>query len=337
MSGECRVAVLDTQNSRSTPWICSNAKTNPRKFPPSSSTTTSATVPTAATSRALLPVRRANFTAKTTNISPNSFPLPRLWTLSAVGTRADCCDGSDEKPGRCENTCKDKSKESSQGLVAKAKEYQAVRTIQGLKIRLKAALEATTEVDKLKTSLSEAKAEKEKILKTKEMAAVLKVDFQQRSADSESAKRAEALSSQYDSKVAALDSEITKLEQTLGKDYGPFNEFFSLREDCFSAKSNQFEYKICPFSKAEQLESGRSTNLGQWKGFQNTYKEMVFDEGLRCYKGPARSMTLTLECGERSEVVQVEEPEMCVYRGKFRTPLVCTAERFEELLKSAQF
>jgi len=26
-----------------------------------------------------------------------------------------------------------------------------------------------------------------------------------------------------------------------------------------------------------------------------------------------------------------------VYRAKFRTPLVCTAERFEELLKSAQF
>lgn len=221
--------------------------------------------------------------------------------------------------------------------MAKAKEYQAVSATQGLKIRLKVALEATTEVDKLKASLIEAKAEKEKIQKTKEMAAVLKTDFQQRSADSETAKRAEALSAQYDSKVAALDSEIAKLEETLGRDYGPFNEFFSLREDCLSAKSNQYEYKICPFAKAEQLESGRSTNLGQWKGFQNSYKEMVFDEGLRCFKGPARSITLVLECGERNEVVGVEEPEMCVYRAKFRTPLVCTAERFEELLKSAQF
>ena len=198
-------------------------------------------------------------------------------------------------------------------------------------------LEATTEVDTLKASLDTAKAERDTIIKTKEMAAVLKTDFQQRNADSESAKRAEALSTQYDSKVATLDAEIARIEGILDKDYGPFNEFYTLRDQCLSVKANQYEYKICPFSKAEQLESGRSTNLGQWKGFKNAYKEMVFDEGLRCYKGPARSMTLALECGERNEMVEVEEPEMCVYRAKLRTPLVCTAERFEELLKSAQF
>jgi protein kinase C substrate 80K-H len=209
--------------------------------------------------------------------------------------------------------------------------------LQGLKIRLKLALEATTEIDKLKSSLEEAKAEREKIIKTKEMAAVLKTDFQQRNAESETAKRAETLSAQYDSKIATLDAEIAKLENTLGKDYGPFHEFYTVRDECFSVKANQYEYKMCPFSKAEQLESGRSTSLGQWKGFRDGYKEMVFDEGLRCYKGPARSMTLVLECGERNEVVDVEEPEMCVYRAKLRTPLVCTPERFEELLKSAQF
>lgn len=48
-----------------------------------------------------------------------------------VCNSVDCCDGSDEKPGRCENTCKHKSKESTQGLVAKAKEYQAVSAIAG--------------------------------------------------------------------------------------------------------------------------------------------------------------------------------------------------------------
>lgn len=169
------------------------------------------------------------------------------------------------------------------------------------------------------------------------MANILKSDFQQRNPDSETTQRAETLSNQFDAKMTSLDSEISRLEDILSLDYGPFGEFYNLRDQCYSVRHNQYEYKVCFFSRAEQLEGGRSTSLGNWKGFRENYKEAAFEEGLRCYKGPARSLTLKLECAERNEIVDIEEPEMCVYKATMKTPAACTAERFEELLKSAQF
>ena len=37
-------------------------------------------------------------------------------------------------------------------------------------------------------------------------------------------------------------------------------------------------------------------------------------------------MLLHLECGERDEILSVDEPSTCVYEMAVRSPLACTAE-----------
>ena len=38
---------------------------------------------------------------------------------------------------------------------------------------------------------------------------------------------------------------------------------------------------------------------------------MRFTGGAMCWNGPARSLTLTLECGAEDAVFDVQEPEKC--------------------------
>jgi protein kinase C substrate 80K-H len=57
--------------------------------------------------------------------------------------------------------------------------------------------------------------------------------------------------------------------------------------------------------------------------FENGFKAMVFEHGLRCWNGPERSARVELECGVENEVVKVMEPSKCEYIIKMRTPAVC--------------
>ncbi len=77
---------------------------------------------------------------------------------------------------------------------------------------------------------------------------------------------------------------------------------------------------------------------------------MVFDDGERCWNGPARKCTVSLECGLENAILDVVEPNRCEYTMKcallissssyflskqlvnrFKTPLACRTPPVEAL------
>ena len=52
--------------------------------------------------------------------------------------------------------------------------------------------------------------------------------------------------------------------------------------------------------------------------------------GLACWNGPARSLHVTLACGEANMLSAVTEPNRCEYVARFETPAACSAAALEE-------
>lgn len=140
---------------------------------------------------------------------------------------------------------------------------------------------------------------------------------------------AEALRTKYrEATDAASDvqRQITDLEKKVSSDYGPNGRFEPLSRECYtSALGGEWNYEICPFKNAAQKgQSGGSTGIGNWEGFADDYKTLKFTNGQVCWNGPARSLTVSLECGGENRVLSVDEPEVCKYTMRFETPAACT-------------
>jgi len=164
---------------------------------------------------------------------------------------------------------------------------------------------------------------------------------------SEAADQARRVFDDADSKKREVENQIQKTEDWLKQDYGPEAEFLKLRDQCFSLNIRQYTYEVCPYSKAEQKESGHGTSLGSWKGFQDTsentdifpkldpsqffFKVMKFTDGQSCWQGPMRSLTVALKCGPSISLSQVEEPNKCVYSATLTLPSVCIEEHAKAL------
>ena len=101
------------------------------------------------------------------------------------------------------------------------------------------------------------------------------------------------------------------------------------------ASSARRRYKVCPFGAATQ----DSTSLGSFSGWRAAadagaaaaaadanHTVMLFTGGQHCWNGPARSMTVTVECGEAEALHSVDEPEKCSYASKLSTPAACDAK-----------
>ena len=114
------------------------------------------------------------------------------------------------------------------------------------------------------------------------------------------------------------------LSKLLSSDTGPQGVFASLVGKCFSAQVEHYTYRVCPFDTATQ-EPG-STSLGTWAGFVegSDYTAATFTGGMACWNGPPRSLRLEMRCGPESQLVGVDEPDRCEYRGDFVTPAACT-------------
>ena len=50
-----------------------------------------------------------------------------------------------------------------------------------------------------------------------------------------------------------------------------------------------------------------------------------------CWNGPARSLTLTFECGSTDALSNVDEPEKCAYTARMTTPAACEPRHAEML------
>jgi protein kinase C substrate 80K-H len=128
-------------------------------------------------------------------------------------------------------------------------------------------------------------------------------------------------------KMAQLKDSVDKMKNAVrekeglldGVDYGPEGVWFAVRDACYKTQMHGYTWELCPLKQMKQ----DATSLGKFKQWDNNYSTMVFEGGQRCWNGPERSAEIQLECGATSELVSMEEPSKCVYKGRFLTPLLC--------------
>jgi protein kinase C substrate 80K-H len=49
-------------------------------------------------------------------------------------------------------------------------------------------------------------------------------------------------------------------------------------------------------------------------------------QGDGCWQGPSRHLMVNMSCGERTEVLAVEEPSRCSYAATLTSPALCTPD-----------
>lgn len=126
-----------------------------------------------------------------------------------------------------------------------------------------------------------------------------------------------------------VETEIRELKKYLDMNYGANNEFSPLYNQCYEYTDREYTYKMCAFSKVTQRpkSGGRETNLGNWGKWDgptdNLHSVMLYENGEKCWNGPARSATVTLLCGLEDQLLSASEPNRCEYAMEFSTPAVC--------------
>jgi protein kinase C substrate 80K-H len=136
------------------------------------------------------------------------------------------------------------------------------------------------------------------------------------------------------------ERKVAGLEARLATDYGADKALRALHGKCVKQAFTQYEFELCGFEHVQQYEHGsviaRLGSWGSWKGGGGAGGgEMVFDGGDQCWNGPKRSTTVRMECGERDEIVSVDEPNRCMYAMVFKTPAACHARQADAILAEA--
>ena len=102
------------------------------------------------------------------------------------------------------------------------------------------------------------------------------------------------------------------------------DNIWSLLPECIVKQIGKYEYSFCPFQNITQREISKKRNsviLGYFD--KHDRKTMKFANGQGCWKGPARSVTVDLQCAAVEEIADVDEPEQCTYRMLVKTCAVC--------------
>ncbi|KAL0591895.1 hypothetical protein ABG067_000545 [Albugo candida] len=132
-----------------------------------------------------------------------------------------------------------------------------------------------------------------------------------------------------------LEERIYILEQSLNANYGPQSVLYSLRDYCIEASPSHYNYKICLFGQAYQ----NSVSLGVMDSVNvedDTLMQLSFTNGEHCWNGPQRSIVVTLECNPTMELLEVEEPSVCVYKAKLKSSIACDAYHLQRLKRHFQ-
>ncbi|XP_065834338.1 glucosidase 2 subunit beta-like [Oscarella lobularis] len=139
-----------------------------------------------------------------------------------------------------------------------------------------------------------------------------------------------------DQEKSEKERELRDVENELSVDLGPDEEFFPLQGHCYEYTEREYTYKLCPFDKVSQRSKhgGSETSLGswgKWNGESNKYDGMLYDNGEKCWNGPARSASISIKCGITNELVSSSEPNRCEYAMVFHTPAACRHLEHDEL------
>ncbi|CAG8493696.1 4370_t:CDS:10 [Ambispora leptoticha] len=130
-----------------------------------------------------------------------------------------------------------------------------------------------------------------------------------------------------------IENHINDINGKLARDYGRNDEFAKLDGECFEHGTGEYTYSFCLFGRATQrsnkdYSSTDLGNYGRWIGAESQddpayYTKQIYEHGVKCWNGPARSLKVTFECASENKIVAVSEPGKCEYVMKMKTPAVC--------------
>ena len=129
--------------------------------------------------------------------------------------------------------------------------------------------------------------------------------------------------------------------------YGPLNEFYMMKDQCYKKNVNKYVYTICPYGTSKQdsislgsdfsivneanekiQDLGWDVHVAEQNKMKNGDIYFYWKNGRNCWNGPNRSLKLKLVCHDSVELLQLIEPSMCVYVGELGTPAVCPIMNF---------
>lgn len=119
--------------------------------------------------------------------------------------------------------------------------------------------------------------------------------------------------------------------------FGPDGVYRALRGKCIRRKKSQYEFELCVLERAAQFEGRRRiASLGNFVRWDDTDGSMVYEGGDSCWNGPQRSVRVSVTCGAGApEIVDVDEPSVCVYAMTLRTPAACVPSEANRLRRKA--
>ena len=129
-------------------------------------------------------------------------------------------------------------------------------------------------------------------------------------------------------KIRSVEINNKNIEPVITFDFGPDGYLYSLNDQCFTSVESSYTYEVCVF---KQVKQNGKTLLGRYKNYNidrdNKRVVIAYDQGDRCLstaQKQARKFELVLECsGDKNDLVDIEELEICSYRGVLRTSLGC--------------
>ena len=134
--------------------------------------------------------------------------------------------------------------------------------------------------------------------------------------------------SNIEEKIRNIEINNKNIEPVISFDFGPDGYLYSLNDQCFTSVESSYTYELCVF---KQVKQNGKTLLGRYRSHnidRNNKRVVIsYDQGDRCLstaQKQARKFELVLECsGDKNELVNIEELEICSYRGVLRTSLGC--------------
>ncbi len=131
-----------------------------------------------------------------------------------------------------------------------------------------------------------------------------------------------------------IKKELDTLEDLFRHNFVGEHQLYGIFGQCFTKQINEYNYNVCWMDKAEQ--SG--TLLGKFANYKREGNELVmmYEGGVKCWGGEARSATVRVSCGATNEIVSVTEPNRCQYNISFRSPTACTQALLEQLQEQTE-
>mmetsp|Transcript_1315 Transcript_1315/g.4414 ORF Transcript_1315/g.4414 Transcript_1315/m.4414 type:complete len:134 (+) Transcript_1315:561-962(+) len=103
-----------------------------------------------------------------------------------------------------------------------------------------------------------------------------------------------------------------------------------MRQGSPGGRASRQQTLLGNFTRWEPVSGERASQLARAGRTPSELGRMRFEGGAACGGGALRRATLYFECGEQDALLEVTEPETCVYEAWMSTPLACSLALLRE-------